>query len=140
MAAHQTLLAVMAVVAAPVEWLQAVCPLAVFPHSVDLAVFLPSVDSAVSLHLVVDMLPVAFLPSVDDTAVCFLAVVAAIPQEVASVASAAGSTVDDTRAEIPDSIRPTNTDSRSIGRCRSKPSLRSSSFANRNSPIRNSNC
>jgi len=139
-AVRQALQALKVAAAAPVGWSQAVFRLlAVFPRSVDSEGSLLSVGPAVFRYLVVDRSP-EVVRLADDTAVCFLAVVAASQPEVASVVSAAGNTVDDSRVEIPDSSRPTNTDSRSIGHCRSKPFLLSSSYATRNSPSRNSNC
>jgi acetyl-CoA carboxylase carboxyltransferase component len=80
---------------------------------------------------------VAFRPE-DDTVVSFPAAEVAILSAAGTVVAVAGNKADDTPAEIPDSSRPTSTDSRNTAPPRNKPFRRPSSFASRSSPSRSS--
>jgi hypothetical protein len=90
-------------------------------------VFRPAADSR----------SVAFRPE-DDTVVSFPAAEVAILSAAGTVVAVAGNKADDTPAEIPDSSRPTSTDSRNTAPPRNKPFRRPSSFASRSSPSRSS--
>jgi len=101
------------------------------------------VDPAVCRHWVVsrrpavDMFPVVFLLSADDTAVWFLVAVDAILLEAVVVVSVGDNTADDIQAEIPDSSLPTSRGSRNKDYRRSTLRDPPNSFASRNNPIRN---
>jgi hypothetical protein len=76
-----------------------------------------------------------FLPA-DDKAVCFPVEAVAIRPAAAWAAAVAGNTAGDSQVEIPDSNRPTSTDSRNTSRLRNKPFRQPNSFASRSSPTR----